>query len=52
MLLVDLGAVIAALEMPNVIPLLKILLGDDLEPLQVEVVESSSDTVYVAISYV
>jgi hypothetical protein len=51
MLVVDLDAVIAALEKPNVIPLLKILPGD-VEQLQVEVVESSSDTAYVAISHV
>jgi hypothetical protein len=49
--LFDLDAVIAALQKPNVIPLLKIL-GDDAEQLEVEVIESSSDTVYVAISHV
>jgi hypothetical protein len=52
MLFVDLGAVIAALEKPNVIPLLKFLPGGGTEQLKVEVVESSSDTVYVAISHV
>jgi hypothetical protein len=45
-------AITKILEVPYSVPLLKIVPGQNLEELQIELVQSSSDTPYVAISHV
>jgi hypothetical protein len=49
---VDSNAISDMLQIPDSVPLLNIIPGDDLEDMRIELVQSSPDTPYVAISHV